>query len=172
MFTARQPVALLLLVLLLPLAGCGYTAKELYPTQYNTIAVPNFENRTFYQGVEFELREALIKEIEQRTPYKVVRTPGAADTVLEGTVVEIESDTVSRTDGGGVPQEVEVTVTIDYVWRDLRTGQTLRGYQGFTAAGQYVPVRAIGEFYQTAQHRAVQRLAEEIVSSMRDDAWE
>ncbi|MEM9415778.1 MAG: LptE family protein [Planctomycetota bacterium] len=153
------------------LSGCGYTARELYPTQYQTVAVPNFENRTFYQGVEFELREAIIKEIEQRTPYKVVRTQGAADTVLEGVVVTIESDSVSRTDNGGVPQEIELTVTVDFAWRDLRTGQTLRGYQGFASAGQYVPLRGVGEFYQTAQHRAVQRLAEDIVSTMRDDDW-
>ncbi|MFI4860804.1 MAG: LptE family protein [Phycisphaerales bacterium JB063] len=162
---------LILLFAVSLLTGCGYSAKELYPTQYHTVAVPNFENRTFYQGVEFELREAIIKEIEQRTPYKVVRTEGAADTLLEGVVVTIDSDSVSRTDQGGVPQEIELTVTVDFTWRDLRTGQILRGYEGFAAAGQYVPLRGVGEFYQTAQHRAVQRLAEDIVSTMRDDAW-
>lgn len=163
---------LLLAAALLSLVGCGYSAQELYPAAYRTVAVPNFDNRTFSQGVEFELREALVKEIEQRTPYKVVRTPGAADTVIEGVVLNVESDLVSRTADGGVPQEIEVTVTIDFTWRDLRTGETLRGFQGFAAAGQYVPERTVGEFAQTAQHRAIQRLAEDIVSAMRDDAWE
>ena len=162
----------LFVLALLVLSGCGYTAQELYPSQYRTVAVPNFENQTFQQGIEFELREALVKEIEQRTPYKVVRTPGAADTMIEGAVLEVQSDLVSRTDVAGVPEEIEITVTIDFTWRDLRTGETLRGYQGFSSAGQYIPLRGVGEFAQTAQHRAVQRIAEDIVSSMRDDVWE
>jgi len=166
-----RALPLLLAAALLVLGGCGYTARELYPAEYRTVAVPNFGNETFEQGIEFELREAIVKEIEQRTPYKVVRTPGAADTLLEGVIVEVESDPLSRTDDGGVPQEIEVTVTINYTWRDLRTGETLRGYSGFTAAGQFVPVRSVGEYAQTARHRAVQRLAEDIVSSMRDDDW-
>jgi len=158
-------------MLALVLFGCGYTTTELYDAQYTTVAVPNFGNRTFHQGIEFELREAVIKEIEQRTPYKVVGSPGAADTMLEGVILNIDTPLVSRTPDGGVPQEVEVTVTINFTWRDLRTGETLRGYQGFTATGQFVPDRRVGEFYQTAQHRAIQRLAEDIVSAMREDDW-
>lgn len=167
------PNALIALVALsvLFLTGCGYSTKELYPTAYTTVAVPNFENLTFTREVEFELREALIKEIEQRTPYKVVRAPGAADTLLEGTVTEVRRSLVSRQEGTGVPQEVEFTVVIDFVWRDLRTGEDLRGYQGFSATGQYVPVSGAGEFEAAARHRAVQRLATDIVSTMRDQGW-
>jgi len=158
-------------MLLVMLTGCGYSTRELYPAQYRTVAVPNFDNRTFDREVEFELREALIKEIEQRTPYKVVRTPGAADTLLEGTVVEVQRSAISRQQGTGLPQEVEVTVMVDFVWRDLRSGEDLRGYRGFSATGQYVPVRTVGEFDVTAKHRAVQRLAQDIVSTMREDGW-
>lgn len=159
------------LTALFVLPGCGYTTQEMYPARYTTVAVPNFENRTFDREVEFELREALIKEIEQRTPYKVVRTPGAADTLLEGTVVEVQRSALSRQQGTGLPQEVEVTVVIDFVWRDLRSGEDLRGYRGFAASGQYIPVGAVGEFDATAKHRAIQRLAKDMVSTMREDGW-
>jgi len=108
--------------------------------------VPNFDNRTFDREVEFELREALIKEIEQRTPYKVVRTPGAADTLLEGTVVEVQRSAISRQQGTGLPQEVEVTVMVDFVWRDLRSGEDLRGYRGMG------PVRVGNHAYLQRQH--------------------
>jgi len=163
---------LALAVMVLALAGCGYSSQELYPTEYTTVAIPHFENRSDYAGVEFELREALIKETEQRTPYKVVATVGAAQTVLEVVVTDVQSDLVSRTETGGVSQELELSVTIDYAWRDLRTGEIIRGwYRGFTTTGQYVPLRQAGEFYQTAQHRAVQRMAQEVVDSMRGDGW-
>lgn len=162
---------ILVLMSLVWMTGCGYTTRELYPAQYTTVAVPNFENRTFDREIEFEIREALIKEIEQRTPYKVVRTPGAADTLLEGTLVDVQRSSISRQQGTGLPQEVEVTLVVNFVWRDLRSGEDLKGFQGFAASGQYVPVGGVGEFDATAKNRAVQRLATDMVSTMREDGW-
>ena len=58
-------------------SGCGYSQQEIYPDHVQTVAIPLFENRTFYQGVEFDLTEALVKEIELRTPYKVISNENA-----------------------------------------------------------------------------------------------
>ena len=165
------PPRLLVLLLCLLCTGCGYTTQELYPTQFNTVSVPNFENRSGERGVEFALREALIKEIEQRTPYKVVGSSSLADTQLTGSVLRIDRQLISRDPNAGLPQEIELTVTIDFDWRDLRTGKTLRGYKGFSAAGQFVPARVVGEFEEDGRRQAVQRLAQDIVSQMRDNQW-
>ena len=162
--------ATLLLAPLL-LVGCGYTTSELYPAQYNSVSVPNFDNRAGERDVEFELHEALVKEIEHRTPYKVVSGSGLADTQLTGTVTSVERQLVSRDPTAGFPQEIEITVTVDFEWRDLRTGKTIRGYRGFSAACQFVPRRVIGEFDEDGRRQAVQRLAQDIVSQMRDDSW-
>ncbi len=153
------------------LAGCGYTTAELYPAQYQTVSVPNFGNRSNDRSVEFELREALIKEIEHRTPYKVVSGAGLADTQLTGTVTGVRRQLVSRDATAGLPQEIEVTVTVDFEWRDLRTGKTVRGYRGMQSAGQFVPSRTVGEFDDDGRRLAVQRLAQDIVSRMRDEGW-
>jgi len=153
------------------LTGCGYSTSELYPTQYTSVAVPNFENHSDQRGVEFTLREALIKEIEQRTPYKAVSGTGLAQTQLIGTVTRVERKLVSRDATAGLPQEIEVTVTADVAWRDLRTGQTLRGYRGLSSSGQFVPNRTIGEFADDGLRLAVQRLAQDIVSRMREGGW-
>ncbi len=150
------------------LAGCGYSAKELYPAEYATVAVPMFENRTFYRGIEMELSEALVKEIELRTPYKVVNRGGAA-TSLTGTVTGVEQSLVSRRASGGLPQEVEVIVTVDFAWTDLRTGEPIRDRKGFEAVGRYVPARPVGQPFEVAQHAAVEQLADDIVSTMRAD---
>lgn len=153
------------------LSGCGYTTTELYPTQYTTVTVPNFANRSNERNVEFTLREALIKELEQRTPYKAISGAGLADTQLTGTVVRVDRTLISRDATAGLPQEIEVTVTVDFEWRDLRTGKTVRGYRGLSASGQFIPNRTVGEFSDDGVRLAVQRLAKDIVSRMRDDGW-
>ncbi len=168
-WTTREKIAgCLLLVLMLGLTGCGYSSKELFPTQYQTVASPSFENRTFYRGIEFELAEALVKQVESRTPYKVV-APGVAQTILEGTITEVEQTQLSRRRPGGVPQEVELTITIDFIWKDLSSGEVIADRRGFVSVGRYVPTSGIGEPFEIAQHQAVQRLADDIVSAMRSD---
>lgn len=157
-----------LVSLTLGLIGCGYSSKELFPTEYRTIAAPIFDNRTFYRGIEYELAEALTKQIESRTPYKVV-TPGVAQTILEGTITHIEQRQLSRRRPGGVPQEVELTVTVDFVWKDLGKGGVIRDRRGFQAVGRYVPTAGVGEPFEIAQHQAVQRLARDMVSTMQAD---
>lgn len=160
--------AILLLVLTLGMAGCGYSSKELFPTEYHTVAVPIFENRTFYRGMEFELAESMVKQIESRTPYKVV-APGVAQTIMEGTITDVKQTQLSRRRRGGVPQEVELTVTADFVWKDLDSGEVIADRRGFVAVGRHIPASGIGEPYEIAQHQAIQRMARDIVSTMRSD---
>ena len=150
------------------LTGCGYTGKELFPDKYQTVATPIFENRTFYRGVEFELAEALTKQVQSRTPYKVV-SPGVAQTILEGTITSIQQRQLSRRRPGGVPQEIELSVTVDFIWKDLVSGDVIRGRRGFVAVGRHVPTSGVGEPFEVAQHQAVQRLARDIVSTMQSD---
>ena len=160
-----------LLALVLLLTGCGYSTTELYPTRYTTVTVPNFENRSNDRTIEFTLREALIKELEQRTPYKAVSGTGLSDTQLTGTVVRVDRTLLSRDATAGLPQEIEVTVTVDFQWRDLRTGQVIRSYRGLSSSGQFVPNRTVGEFGDDGVRLAVSRLATDIVSRLRDDGW-
>lgn len=155
---------------LLGSGGCGYTTQELFPETYRSVAVPIFENRTFDRGVEYDLTEAVIKEIEQRTPY-VVANGGASDTLLTGEVVTVDTRQLSRTREAGLPQEVEVRVVIDFAWVDQRDGRSLVTRRGFSGVGRYVPTQPVGEDFEIGQHAAVQRLARDIVSSMRRD-WE
>lgn len=166
-----KPLACVLACVALLLGGCGYTSRELYPTRYTSVSLPYFANRAGERNVEFELHEALVKEIEHRTPYKVYSGSGLADTQLVGTVTRVQRQLVSRDRTAGLPQEVEVTVTVDFEWRDLRTGKPIRGYRGFSAAGQFVPTRLIGEHDEEGRRLAVQRLAQDIVSRMRDEGW-
>ena len=159
-------LSLLVVLLAAFTAGCGYSHKELFSDEYTSVAVPIFENRTFYRGVERDLGEALVKEIEQRTPYKVI-SPNAANTILQGTILKIEQNQLARRRPGGVPEELEVTITVDFEWKDLRTGQIIRDRKGFEAVGRYVPTSPVGQPFEVGQHMAVQALARDIVSTLQ-----
>lgn len=65
--------------------GCaGYRAgsQSLYAPDVATVYVPMVESDSFRRDLGERLTEALVKEIELKTPYKVVNSPNA-DSVLE-----------------------------------------------------------------------------------------
>lgn len=151
---------------LMPLAGCGYSHTAMYPDNIGTVGVPIFDNRTPYRAVEFDLTEALVKEIELRTPYKVVH-PSKANTVLQGVITTIHQRVLSQRKIGGVPEEIEVTMIVNFEWKDTRTGDVLRDRKGFPIATRHVPARPISEPFEVAQHRAAEVMAQNIVDSMQ-----
>ena len=154
------------------LAGCatdptqGYAAMSVFPENVRTVSVPIFANDTFVRDVEFDLTDALIKEIEARTPYKV--TPEArADTALIGTIRRVEMDQLSRSPLTGLSEEVIFSVTIDFEWRDLRTGQPIIGREDFAGYGLFVPSQPTGETIEIGRFAAVQQLARDIVNELQ-----
>jgi hypothetical protein len=149
------------------LTGCGYSHGGTFPKEVSSIAVPIFENRTPYRDVEFDLTEALVKEIELKTPYKVVRS-GDADTILVGVVTQVDQRVLSRRAVGGLPQEMEVSIVVSFEWKNQRTGNSLRDRKGFATVGRNVPGLPVGEPYEIARHEASQQLARDIVSVMRE----
>ncbi len=160
--------ALLMALVLLSSTGCGYSTKEIYPADVRSVAVPIFNNRSFYRGAERDLTEAIIKEIELRTPYKVANGP-TADTQITGTILDVRQRQIARRRPGNVPEQIEVSIIVDWTWKNQRTGETIRTRQGFESVGRYRPTQPIGEPYEIAQHDAVQRMAADIVSTMRAD---
>jgi Lipopolysaccharide-assembly len=124
---------LLLLLVCLPLASCengghftilGYTTKPNYDTCIKTVYVPIFENKTFRRGLEFDLTQAVIKEIEWKTPYKVVSDRDKADTELTGTIVAYNKNILNRNQLNEI-REGEMVLTVAVVWKDLHTGEIL-----------------------------------------------
>jgi hypothetical protein len=165
-------VWLILLISLVSMAGCasnptqGYSFDTTYSDSVRTIAVPIFENTTYERGVEFELTDAVIKEIEARTPYKVTSSD-RADTVLTGRVRSVELEQISKSPLTGLSEEVVVTVTIDFEWQDLLTGTALLRREGFAGHGLFVPSRPTGERIELGRLAAVEELARDIVAEMR-----
>jgi len=165
-------VRTLLLLLTASLASCaadprtGYSSTSTWRSEFTTIAVPIFENHSWWRDVEFDLTDALIKEIEARTPYKVVPA-SRADTELSGHVRRVTLDQLSRSRFTGLGEEVMMTVTIDFEWRDVRRDRLLVGRREFTGNGLFVPSAPTGERVETARSAAVQQLAQDIVDELQ-----
>jgi hypothetical protein len=145
--------------------GCGYSTKPLYNRAYRTIAVPIFANKTFRREWEFRLTEALAKNIEARTPYKLV-SQDRADTVLSGEIIDLAEDVLTRRYGTLLPRESQLTVSVNFIWKD-RTGRLLMERRNFNRPATEIP--QIGERVEDAEQLAIERLASAIVDQLQTD---
>jgi hypothetical protein len=67
-------------------------------------------------------------------------------------------------------QEQTYRLTVRFVWRDNRTGETRVARENFSATGVFTPVRAGAERIEVGQRDAIDELARDIVASMRS-SW-
>ena len=59
--------------------------NSLFPSDIQTVHVPVFASDSYRRGMGERLTELVIKEIEERTPYKVVSSADA-DSILTGRI--------------------------------------------------------------------------------------
>ena len=160
----------------------GYTTRPNYDPGIRTIRVPIFKNNTFIRGLEFDLTQAVIREIEARTPFKVVSANCPADTELTGTITIMNKVVINRNQLNEV-REAQTTVGVEIIWRDLRTGEVLSQPRPkadpdapppppgappkpllVQSLGSYIP--ELGGTTTTSLQQNVNRLAVQIVSKM------
>ncbi len=150
----------------LALAGCGYSTKPPFNASIRTIAVPIFNNQTFRREWEFRLTEAIDKNIEYRTPYKIADRKNA-DTLLTGEIKQVQENVLTRRFGTDLPRENELTVVVDFTWKDLRSGRILVERKSFNRSATEIP--QIGERVEDAEQLAIERLAAAIVDQLQSD---
>jgi hypothetical protein len=133
----RRCAALAVLLAGLALTGCeagghftflGYTTRPNYDTCIKTIYVPQFKCTIMLdetrRQIPFDLTRAVVREIESKTPYKVVSDPNKADTELTGTIVSLTKNLLNRNPLNEI-REAETVLTVGIVWKDLRSGEYL-----------------------------------------------
>lgn len=163
-------VVLLGVVAFAGLAGCGggggYHMGSLHDTSVRTIAVPIFENRTYSNGLEAKLTEAIITEIHRTTPWRVVPVD-QAQTTLSGTITNAQLRTLAIE--RGYVEQSALVLTVDFAWTDNARGEAKVVRQGFSAAGSFIPARGVGEPIETGQREAIAELARDIVAELAAD---
>lgn len=156
-------------------AGCdnpdptkGYTTISQYRPDIKTVAVPIFRRGTYEyrRDIEFRLTEALVKQIEAQTPYKVV-DKGRADTLLTGTIQSIDPQVLSFIPHTGRAREIQLRVIVDFTWQDLRgPGKVLVEKKNFRVAAEYIPEAPFSEDLFLGSEDAFNEMARRIVEQM------
>lgn len=100
----------------------GYTTEPPYDCNIRTVYVPIPHNVTFRRGLEFELKRAIDREIESKTPFRVTSSPDNADTELLTKIVSRTKNVINFNQNNEV-RDAETTLAVEVLWRDLRGGQ-------------------------------------------------
>lgn len=167
---AGTPLTLACLATVTGCAAYQVGTSTLYPADITSVYVPIIRSTSFRHNLGEMLTEAVVKEIELKTPYKVVDSD-AADSILS---VELVSDTKriiieSPTDEG---RDIEWQMVAMVSWVDrrgelLRQGSPIPIPNSFTQISQTANiVPEVGSSVITAELESMHRLAEQIVSLM------
>ncbi len=169
-----RPIARLALGLALVagLPGCkstGYSFRPPYSAQVKTVYVPVFKSITFRREVNLYLTEMVIKEIERRTPFKVVGSPDQPhDSTLEGTITYAEKNVVVE-NPNLLPRQLTSTMVIAVTWTDDKAVEKKNPNPAIVSdTFNFYP--EIGETAEAAFYRTAEKMAIQIVNMM-EEPW-
>ena len=158
---------------MLALSGCAglhVGQQSLYRPEIRTIYVSVFESESFRPNLGERLTEAVVKEIELKTPYKVVHTPDA-DSVLRGRIV-LENKRVLAENAFDEPRTIATDMEVEVNWYDRQGGLILRNASfayspvAFSVAQVSDLIPEAGQSIATAHQDSVKELAKQIVEQM------
>ncbi len=162
---------------LLLTAGCAsyrVGARSLYAPDVSTVYVPMIESDSFRRDLGERLTEAVVKEIELKTPFKVVGNPDA-DSILSARLVS-DTKRITVENRNDDPRAVEIGMIAEVTWLNRRR-EPLRLPTSIALPPELVPmgqtstlIPEVGQSVATAQQQAIERLAQQIVSTM-EEPW-
>ena len=150
-------------------AGYQFGSHTLYRPDVRTVHVPIFQANSFRRDFGERLTEAVVKQIELNTPYKVV-CESDADTILTGQISS-ETKTVLAEDINDVPRNIGTDLVVRIRW-ESRSGDLLQSglvdlppILQISQSANLIPEG--GQSVATAHQRAISQLAEQIVERMQ-----
>jgi Lipopolysaccharide-assembly len=161
----------------LSLVGCAayqVGTHSLYAPDVATVYVPMIESDSYRRDLGERLTEAVVKEIELKTPYKVVSTPDA-DSILSAKLIS-DNRRVLAENLYDDPRLYEDNLTAEVTWLNRRRTpivptQTLPLPSELVSIGRSATlIPEAGQSVVTTQQQAIQRLAQQIVSTM-EEPW-
>lgn len=160
----------MLVVSSLLLPGCGYMVGSVYQSDVRSVHVPIFESNAFRRGLEFQLTDAVQKEIQNQTHFRLAKNDNA-DSRLTGRIVRINKQVLGES-AFDDPRELELAVAVEVTWEDLRSGQIIAQQRvpleneqiQLLSTGSFAP--EVGQSLATAEQQVVSRIARQIVEMM------
>jgi len=160
--TGRAP-ALGLALLVVGLAGCGYSFRGNLPDHIKTVAVPVFTNKTSEPAVENFLTSAVVEAFASNGRLRVVK-PEDADAILDGEVVGYSLVSIAFDNQANVRQ-YRLMVTMNLRLRDVRRSSILFEQEGLREKADFQVQGAVSQTIG-AEEGAVRSAATEIARSI------
>jgi outer membrane lipopolysaccharide assembly protein LptE/RlpB len=160
--TGRAP-ALGLALLVVGLAGCGYSFRGNLPDHIKTVAVPVFTNKTSEPAVENFLTSAVVEAFASNGRLRVVK-PADADAILDGEVVGYSLQSIAFDNQANVRQ-YRLVVTMNIRLRDVRRSSILFEQEGLREKADFQVQGAVSQTIG-AEEGAVRSAATEIARSI------
>ena len=161
-------MAVLALFLALVCAGCGYhvagTSSHL-PSDWKTIAVPAFKNDTSQYRIEQRFTEAVIREFISRTKYRVIQDEGAADAVLRGEILTVETSPMLFNSTTGQVSTMLVTVRAKVQLVDNHSKHPVYHNDEMVFRDEYQISSDVQTFFEE-QSPAVERMAHDFAAKL------
>ena len=128
-----------------------------------------FKTQTFRRDLQLMLTEAVTKEINLRTPYRVVGKPEKADSILKGVITLTDKNLVVEAPTN-LPREVNamMTVWVNWTHNPETEFEKTRLPTQVTEVNNFVP--EVGETTLSAYTQLVQSIAKQIVDMM-EQPW-
>jgi outer membrane lipopolysaccharide assembly protein LptE/RlpB len=140
--TGRAP-AFGFLLIVLTLAGCGYSFRGNLPDHIKTVAVPVFVNKTSEPAVESFLTNAVVDAYASNGRLRVVRTE-EADAILNGEVTGYNVMSIAYDNVANVRQ-YRLVVTMNLRLHDVKKNAILFEQQGLKEQADFQVLGAVSQ---------------------------
>jgi hypothetical protein len=174
--SSRQQSAILLVafaaLLVSGCAGWQLGNRSLYRQDIRTVYVPPVDSGSFRRNLGERLTEALVRELENKSSFKVVADPDA-DSTLRCSIITDSKMVINETRFDD-PRDLDANFFVQVSWTD-RHGNLIGGQptnvplpfeirENIGESANFVPEG--GQSLATAQQEAFGRLAQQIVGMM------
>ena len=149
---------------LLTLAGCSYSSHRLVSARgVSSIAVLQFDNKTYRRDLEVRVTRAVAEEIRARTSWRL-ESPSAADVILKGSIHSADTGVLAEaSDRTPIAERFRVVADIELIER--ATGKVLRKF--VTAERQEYTPQRFGETLEGSTTDVIaMSLAEDVVQGL------
>jgi hypothetical protein len=136
-----------------------------------TIAIPAFKNESLTFRIEQQLTSAVTREFLERTHYRILSDPAAADAVLRGTVKTVRARAVTFDVNTGRATTLQVQVTADVKLEDLHTHKILFSNSTYLFRQEYQESESPSELFQEDKP-ALERLSRDLARTLVTDILE
>ena len=155
--------------------GCGYHVAgkaDTMPQTIHTIAITPFANRSTQYKLARQLPADLTREFIERTHYKIVTDPQAADAVLDGAVLNFISYPIITDQTSGRATVVQCSAYLKVTLTERATGKVLFTRPSFEVRERYeisVDPQAYFDESGSGMVRLGKDVARDVVTSILDN---